>query len=247
MLFRRFIQCTCVKNWALQWRHNGSNGVSNHQPHDYLLNRLFRRRSKKTPKLPSLAVVRGIHRWPVNSPHKWSVTRKMFPFDDVITDICLIISDEICRVSSLWSTTDMLLSNSLSNCTTIKYLSPLCVEMLITYSCVNSSLPGQNSRHFVNDNFRRIFVNEMFWILIEISVNLVRKGSIDNDHALVYIMAWRRKGDKPISESVVTRNIDAYMRHQGEMNLNTPVASMNVHRHTLIRLFAHTPPPPPPK
>ena len=32
----------------------------------------------------SLAFVRGIHRWPVNSPHKWSVTRKMFPFDDVI-------------------------------------------------------------------------------------------------------------------------------------------------------------------
>ena len=32
----------------------------------------------------SLAFVRGIHRRPVNSPHKWPVTRKMFPFDDVI-------------------------------------------------------------------------------------------------------------------------------------------------------------------
>ena len=32
----------------------------------------------------SLAFVRGIHRWPVNSPHKWPVTRKMFPFDAVI-------------------------------------------------------------------------------------------------------------------------------------------------------------------
>ena len=32
----------------------------------------------------SLAFVRGIHRWPMNSPHKWSVTRNMFPFDDVI-------------------------------------------------------------------------------------------------------------------------------------------------------------------
>ena len=31
-----------------------------------------------------LAFVRGIHRWPVNSPHKWPVTRKMFPFDDVM-------------------------------------------------------------------------------------------------------------------------------------------------------------------
>ena len=32
----------------------------------------------------SLAFVWGIHRDPVNSPHKWPVTRKMFPFDDVI-------------------------------------------------------------------------------------------------------------------------------------------------------------------
>ena len=35
----------------LQWRHNGRDGVSNHQPHDCLLNGLFRRRSKKTSKL----------------------------------------------------------------------------------------------------------------------------------------------------------------------------------------------------
>ena len=32
----------------------------------------------------SLAIVREIHQGPVNSPHKWPVTRKMFPFDDVI-------------------------------------------------------------------------------------------------------------------------------------------------------------------
>ena len=35
----------------------------------------------------SLAFVRGIHRWPVNSPHKWPVTRKMFPFNDVIMQL----------------------------------------------------------------------------------------------------------------------------------------------------------------
>ena len=36
---------------SLQWRHNGHDGISNHQPHHCLLNRLFRRRSKKTSKL----------------------------------------------------------------------------------------------------------------------------------------------------------------------------------------------------
>ena len=39
---------------------------------------------RKYQSSASLAFVRGIHRWPVNSPHKWPVTRKMLPFDDVI-------------------------------------------------------------------------------------------------------------------------------------------------------------------
>ena len=42
---------------------------------------------KKHQCSASLAFVRGIHRGPVNSPHKWPVTRKMFPFDDLIMDI----------------------------------------------------------------------------------------------------------------------------------------------------------------
>ena len=39
----------------------------------------------------SLAFVREIHQWPMNSPHKGSVTRKMFPFDDVIMYINIYI------------------------------------------------------------------------------------------------------------------------------------------------------------
>ena len=39
---------------------------------------------RKHQSSTSLAFVRGIHRWPVNSPHKGPVTRKMFPFDEVI-------------------------------------------------------------------------------------------------------------------------------------------------------------------
>ena len=47
---------------ALHWGHNDHDGVSNHQPHDCLLNRLFRRRSKKHQSSASLALVWGIHR-----------------------------------------------------------------------------------------------------------------------------------------------------------------------------------------
>ena len=59
---------------TLQWRHNGRDSVSNHQLRDCFLNRFFRRRSKKISKLR----VAGL------CVHKWPVTRKMFPFDDVI-------------------------------------------------------------------------------------------------------------------------------------------------------------------
>ena len=73
---------------ALQWRYNVHYVVSNHQPHDCLLNSLCRRRSKNIKALrhwPLCGELRGIHGWPVNSPHKWQVTQKMFPFDDVTT------------------------------------------------------------------------------------------------------------------------------------------------------------------
>ena len=63
---------------SLQWRHIGRDGVPNQKPHDCLHNRLSRRRSKKHQSSSSLAFMRGIHRWPLNSPHKWPVTRTNF-------------------------------------------------------------------------------------------------------------------------------------------------------------------------
>ena len=46
---------------------------------------------RKHQSSASLAFVRGIHRGLVNSPHKWPVTRKMFPFNDVIMRISIIV------------------------------------------------------------------------------------------------------------------------------------------------------------
>ena len=47
----RLWRCYVLTEYTSQWRHNERDGVSNHQPHDCLRNRLFRRRSKKTSKL----------------------------------------------------------------------------------------------------------------------------------------------------------------------------------------------------
>ena len=63
-----------------------------------LINRLFRRRSKKTSASPFC--VWRIHRWPVNSPHKGPVTRKMLPFDGVIMTFSVIWSTEMAQAIS---------------------------------------------------------------------------------------------------------------------------------------------------
>ena len=77
--------------------------ASNHQPHDCLLNRSSGADQRKHQSSASLAFVRGIHLWLVNSPHKEPVMRKMFPFDDVIMNSLNMLSF-ICHHSQqfLW-------------------------------------------------------------------------------------------------------------------------------------------------
>ena len=80
---------------ALPWRHDECNGVSNHRRLDCLSNRLFRRRSKKTSKLRVTGICDGNSPVTLEFPHKWLVTRKVFPFDHVIMDIKCIISRQL--------------------------------------------------------------------------------------------------------------------------------------------------------
>ena len=85
---------------SLKWRHNGGDGVSNHQSNHCLLYRLFRRRSKKTSKLRVTSLCAGnltvIGEFPAQKP----ITLKMFPFDDIIM-LCYGISQLIWRTVSL--------------------------------------------------------------------------------------------------------------------------------------------------
>ena len=68
----------------------------------------------------------------------------------------------------------------------------------IDYVDFNTLRPRQNGRHFADD--KRIFLNENVRISIRISLKFVPKGPINNIPALVQIMAWRRSGDKWVSE-----------------------------------------------
>ena len=65
--------------------------------------------------------------------------------------------------------------------------------------------PRQNGRHFPDDTFKWIFLNENVWISLNISLKFVPRGSINNIPTLVQVMAWRRPGDKPLSEPMMVR------------------------------------------
>ena len=66
--------------------------------------------------------------------------------------------------------------------------------------CVNTLRQRQNVRHFAEHIYKCIFLNENVYTSIEISLKFVLKCSINNIPALGQIMAWRRPGDKPLSE-----------------------------------------------
>ena len=68
---------------------------------------------------------------------------------------------------------------------------------------INTLRPGQNGRHFPGDIFKGIFLKENLWISIKISLKFVFNSQINNIPALVQVMAWRRRGDKPLSEPIM--------------------------------------------
>ena len=78
---------------------------------------------------------------------------------------------------------------------------------VITPPCLpfNTLGPRQNGRHFADDIFKCIFLNENVWISIKISFDFVPKGPINNISALVQIMAWRR----PWRQAIIWSN-DGY-------------------------------------
>ena len=69
-----------------------------------------------------------------------------------------------------------------------------------------------------DSNFKCIFLNENDRTPIQISPQSVPRSPIDNKPALVQVMAWRRTGDKPLPELMLTQLTDAFMWHQGEMS-----------------------------
>ena len=124
-------------------------------------------------------------------------------FSEILTETKIFINenaseDIVCEMAAILSMGDEL---------NLDHLRPAVLGELTHFP------PGQNGRHFADDIFRCISVNEKFCIFINISLKFIPKGAIYNNPALVQIMARRQIGDKPLSELMLTWCTDTYMRH----------------------------------
>ena len=98
---------------------------------------------------------------------------------------------------------------------------------------INSLRLRQNGRHFADDILNCISLIENIWILIKISLKFVPRGQINNIPALVRIMAWRRPGNKPLSEPMM----DSLLTHICIFRpqwVNLGMGSPNERRHYLV-------------
>ena len=117
---------------------------------------------------------------------------------------CFILTVELWGVSLLnlwWQMTTNLCLQTESGPANINRT--LVTQSIIVSMSFNTLRPWQDGRHFPDDILKCIFVNWNVWMSLAISLKYVWKVRINNIPSLVQIMAWRRRGDKPLSEPMM--------------------------------------------
>ena len=145
---------------------------------------------RKHQSSASLDFVRGIHRWPVNSPHKGPVTRKMFPFDDVIMRINAV-SVRLAMILQ-WGKLQPHFRSSIVEATRRRNRFTQHVE-------AETKWPPCRRRHF-----QMHFLEWNVWNSIYIIPKFVPTCRTNNiPQHLVQIKAWWRLGDKSLFEPMM--------------------------------------------
>ena len=154
--------------------------------------------------------VRGIHRSPVNFPHKGQWRGAL-----MFSLICAWINGWVNkreagdwrRHRAHYDVTVMLTYWSIGmHVCVCKFTNHYLFVTFRTYGAKRLPLhieAEKNGRHFPDKIFSYIFLNENIWISIQISLTFVSKGQIGNTPAFVQMMAWCRPGDKPLSEPMM--------------------------------------------
>ena len=168
---------------------------------------------RKHQSSASLALVRGIHRGPVNSPHKWPVTRKMFPFDDVIMEIQRQLPEGyFTRGTSpiiYWNKPERQLSKSLFKPPKANHDDVIKIETLSAFLTLCDGNPpvtgGFPSQRPVTRNFGVFFdlpeqtVNQtietrVIWVAIALRTSLchcnVWVKQLNWEHGIQYLNSW---------------------------------------------------------
>ena len=139
--------------------------------------------------------------WKIN----FALITKLSCHDNTAVVLCVTICcDWITRTRntrkwifhSIWNTTEKSAVKWASMCSNAR------IHIMTTIP-FNTSRSRRNRRPFADDILKCIFLNENEWILSSISLKFVPKVRINNIPPLVQIMAWRRPGDKPLSEPMM--------------------------------------------
>ena len=85
------------------------------------------------------------------------------------------------------------------------FIPKLFLTSVLTYFQLDLNIlePRKIRRHYANDIFKCIYLNENVFISIKISLDFILNSQINNIPSLVQIMAWRRPSDKPLSEPMM--------------------------------------------
>ena len=147
---------------------------------------------RKHQSSASLAFVRGIHRWPVISPHKGLITRKMLKFDDVIT---VITEHAGCKIRT-------------ESCKTSSVINDFNLALLFSVR----SHPLQ--RYFADDIVKNIFLKKTPKTFTQISTVLIPA----NKSTLLQAKAWHLAGAKLYQAQ---NEPDAFTCHQALMSIRS--------------------------
>ena len=139
--------------YTLEWRHNGAIAFQITSLTIVYSTVYSGADQRKHQSSASLAFVRGIHWGPVNSPHKWPVTRKLFPFDDVIM-IENSVSSDVYDAMVQWSiwVTVLHIACQLSCCTMYKIIACMCIVKDLYYdaaNCLQNGFPASRQTNYL--------------------------------------------------------------------------------------------------
>ena len=99
---------------------------------------------------------------------------------------------------------------------------------LLRLQCVNTLKPRRNRRHFADDIFKCVFLNENVLISVKLSLKFIPMGPVNNIPSLVQMMAWCRLGVKPLSEAMMISLPRLQCVNVGPVHLGSPYLSQGL-------------------